>query len=383
MTDDQQNDMPPIDTDFLDDTQKSLLWIVANEIKENPEYMYVIRPNRFGNSTADTFVMHLREGRSDVPWFVKIDEIDKIKQEKDGIELWTDFLSAARGIKTPKSIVDGRSIVAYPYIPDSPTGNFATKELKDILYEEKEFEVLKKIFENLYNGLCGRAHNSSEFKSLKLIDEYQWYLRDNRSWDRIKATFSGKHEEEKFNFLGTEILNPQWLLNNGFKKDTFCNIGTVHGDLHASNVIIDSTDTPNLIDFAWGHRDAHVLKDFVLMESSVRFMLFPSHLNMDEQLKIDNILLQEDGYLDAPKLVENSQLKFHYERMAEIVGIIRTQARALWEGNTQNFDFSEYLAAQFLVLYGLLNYDTYNFHVGGRALGLIARELKDTDFGYN
>ena len=42
---------------------------------------------------------------------------------------------------------------------------------------------------------------------------------------------------------------------------------------------------------------------------------------------------------------------------------------------------AEYLAAQFLVLFGQMSYPDYNRFMGARALGLIAHKLKKANFG--
>jgi hypothetical protein len=135
--------------------------------------------------------------------------------------------------------------------------------------------------------------------------------------------------------------------------------------------MMDKARTPHLIDFSWANRHGHLLKDFVLMENSLRFMLFPRYLSVEDQLKCDLALLKEDGCRSVAAIsFSSSEARRAFRRLAHAVQVIRTAARnCAYEG------FDLYLAAQFLVLYGLLAYDSYNFLVALRALGLIGAKV--------
>jgi hypothetical protein len=116
-----------------------------------------------------------------------------------------------------------------------------------------------------------------------------------------------------------------------------------------------------------------VIKDFVLMECSLRFLVFPSYADLDTQLAVDRALLGQEGWAEVAALTAVSPLAACYARLASLLGIIRTHAASACGAE---FDFEqEYLAPQLFMLYGLLRYDDYAFYPASRAAGLMGHKL--------
>ncbi|MCI0536340.1 MAG: hypothetical protein L0Z50_14055 [Verrucomicrobiales bacterium] len=109
----------------------------------------------------------------------------------------------------------------------------------------------------------------------------------------------------------------------------------------------------------------------------IRFRCFPRYC--DEQLhgQVDDLLLEHQGPDEIPRVVGARGLaEVAFNRMAAMVGVVRTYAGKAYG---RNMDFSGYLAAQFLVLYGLMKFDDYNSPIVLRALGMIANKLRGTE----
>ena len=242
-------------------------------------------------------------------------------------------------------------------------------------------------FRDIYKQRLKFAHQSPDVKEIHFLNHYSDkkndYLRGHKCRRKIKCLFGNKFaNSDEIEFLGAKIYNPlKLIIDKQFiehKKN--CIVCPIHGDLHANNVIIDNNKNTRLIDFAWAKQEGHFLIDFVLMENSIRFLLFPKYLNLKDQLIIDEKLMSEDVN-DALNYVETeikSHLKPYYLRLLKSIQVIRQCARDVTKKNRKKnvYDFNEYLIAQFLVLYGLLKYDDYNINCAVRKLGLLALHIK-------
>jgi hypothetical protein len=110
-------------------------------------------------------------------------------------------------------------------------------------------------------------------------DEYRPYLRDfgekwGTEWKAIWGT-----EQNTADLGRDDWANPIWVqdkLSLVAKTELLC--GAVHGDLHPGNILYSTPESPSLIDFGWADSDAHVAKDFVLLECNLRFTYLPGDL---------------------------------------------------------------------------------------------------------
>ena len=99
----------------------------------------------------------------------------------------------------------------------------------------------------------------------------------------------------------------------------------------------------------------------------------PKAINIDEQRQVDEAFLCLDFYDKIMNIkFSNEEAEYFYHRVAFLIKEIRSSAS---KATKNHFSLLRYLFTQFLVLYGLLAFDTYNQLVGTRALGLIADKL--------
>jgi hypothetical protein len=159
-----------------------------------------------------------------------------------------------------------------------------------------------------------------------------------------------KRSEKKFQNFGSEFWNPLYVydqiknLNHDFK------IGAIHGDLHPRNVVIGYDESANIIDFGWSTTDAHIVKDFVLMEANLRFASLHSKFTYNFVNKLAKTLATGD-------------IKANKDHgIYELITGLRSRCEELYTLNGQALDWTkDYLIPLFLVSLGLTKFmSTHN-----------------------
>jgi hypothetical protein len=373
-------------SDFLTDDEQTLVKRCAAQRvdgRAGKVELKVRELGRVGRSGARLLLCKIDGG---LPFVLKIAERSKIVEEDEAIErVRNNFRDAEK----PARPVYRRNLGALLYWHQGGSTEQQIKdsyELRDCLYNaEWSDESLIRIFEGIGHA-CAGAREKISSKELLLGREYRQYLRRNKKTREDRPTkvlmslFGVNQEKHAFSFMGETILNPiLFLKSECFKTKLPVTVGPIHGDLHPSNVIIDKTHHVHLIDFAWADKKGHVLKDYVLMECSLRFMLFPHYVNPGEQLKVDKLLLSRHGSKKLETWQSPSPINHHYQTLGKILTILREQASKFLSARSDE-GFLEYLAAEFLMLYGLMKFNDYNRLVAARALGLIAKKLSEKKF---
>ena len=318
------------------------------------------------------------------PLVVKIDNKEKIRREYRAMKEVRGYFARDIPLLVKPRFRSGDGALVYWHQGAVSQEQIRdAKQFDDMVYKCKpgtrEFcegdEVILGIFENVWKR-CATARNKRNIRNeqVTLGDEYQDYMRLRKAKAILSSILSDEGRSEHVDVFGFTMCNPLWLLEQPcFKKPVRVKRGPVHGDLHANNVILDAVDNSvHFIDFAWAEKKKHVLVDYVLMENSLRFLLFPHYVNPERQLDADKLLLEPDGAQKLAEAKSDCYLGRHYQRLGLILSKIRTQARQYF----QDLGFAEYLAAQFLILFGQVTYPDYNQVMAVRALGLIATELR-------
>jgi len=125
-------------------------------------------------------------------------------------------------------------------------------------------------------------------------EEYKWSLR----WDKSKNNLEnilGEHKNKIFiDLQGVKCINPLHFIEETVLKSTFKGKKRItHGDLHLRNLMVsNSLETRNvfLIDFGWTDGNSHCLKDYCLLEFSLKFIHLSKELNDDEFLLFEKAL---------------------------------------------------------------------------------------------
>ncbi len=363
-------------TDFPNKVEKDLLKQICRG--RGRKTIHVSQFPRFGFSGAKLLLVYFDKNPQGVPFLAKVAEIADIQQEFQAVDSIRDLVADC-SLEENKPFTSGRlGALLYRHRgTDQPAGAEQPVSFREVLYcPESRFsrQDLESTLEDVYTKLYN-AHTTCSKEEVSLRDHYKRYFRGDIVRSKIAAILGSCQGQETFEFLSTEIYNPL-KLRDELPTSVSTHVGRVHGDLHPDNIILDRTNRPNLIDFAWAKAPRDVLLDFVLLENSIRFKDFPRSANLDEQLVIDRMLLEEGGWQSINEdLFSDDETARIYVRLALMVGKIRQKAREILGSK---FSIERYLLSQFIVLYGLMRFDTYEQYSGTRALGLISKRLRES-----
>jgi hypothetical protein len=332
------------------------------------ECVHVEPLGRYGYTTARLFKLRFDPANRAVPYVIKIDTTDNALREMAGVGQAHTYLYEANGItlidSNPKN---GYSGILYQMF-SADDGSIV--EMRDVYLDQtKTVEFIIEILDHVYDN-CSVAH-SPTLRTTNLGNEYEWYLRAGRP-DRVVEAYPVVSDE--VSFVGASYVHPAAVLEQLITSEEQIAFGCVHGDLHPNNIVLNPANAPALIDFAWWH-SGDVLKDYALMECSIRFLLFPFNVEWDQHRWVTTTMLSESGADEVFERYSADTGLSHredYLRMAATVAHIRKRAE-LDLGS--EFDFGRYLVSQFLMLYGLSKLETYPFMRTLDTLGAIGTLL--------
>lgn len=365
-----------IRSDYPASTEKQLIEEVCQ--RRRCKRAFVKPFARFGFSGARLHLIYFNDRPIGVPYLLKVSKLGKVKGELRGARILRSDVEDANNVDDYVfSATDGSGqrwgALLYRYYGKKSEGTEITLALRkrvfDSSFPPSELRAtLGQVFEKLKD-----AHSKQAPSRVVIKKHFERYFRDYAAEARIRCVLGADADSKKVDFLGAQIYNPLNCLAE-LPKYANVHVGQVHGDLHPDNVMIDQDGIAHLIDFAWAHDGRDVLVDFVLMETSIRFMAFPRPINLADQLLVDRTLIQEDG----PKRIPHIRFcapsrREDYTRLACVVAAIRDRARTVLG---RGFSMQTYLLTQFILLFGLLRYEEYEPYAGTRALGMIAARLK-------
>lgn len=251
------------------------------------------------------------------------------------------------------------------------------EELEKIYeYDEisKKTETICNTFDYLYYCLRDIHSGPSHEKGKVCIEdkeygcEYKRYLRNTID---IKKNVIDKSIEglwcEKKNTECTECTMkcscPSTILKKLLHKTSSFHMGGIHGDFHPRNIIYldyeeDGYNEASIIDYGWANINAHIAKDFVLMECNFRFMALKSAINSASLKKLCNALT--DAELD--NLLNNKSLTDYCNSIIRIIKNIRKNfIKTIKYIDSKleidnDFFLKEYIVPMFFVAFGLVKY---------------------------
>lgn len=323
-----------------------------------------VRPlSRFGYSGARVIVIR-QDLRLNKPHALKIADRLQVDREMSAIEACLPTVRSMRAPTRFDSAVteDGeeQSAICYEYFDGDGAGN--PVDLTDIYSEcmgldlakppESSAERLIPLLQNALAQLSIAHQIDPDRESDSYRNLFSWYLREKRP-SRVHRVMSGS---DSFSVHGVTVpSNP--LDGLGELLDEVCagyRAVLIHGDLHLSNIVMDGSTTPNLIDFKWARRGGHGFLDYALLESSMRLMRFPHDIHPRVVFAVDRELNHQFDGGDAHDIAQRVPDELARHRLTEmlraVLSVRRTLAGSLpaWSDR----DWLEYQRTLYLLLAG-------------------------------
>ena len=366
--------------DFLHSEWRDEIWPASRHLQLDDVDLVVLPLQRvgapLGQSGASVFVAYYRarenvalELQRSAPLAVKIDQKQKMKDElarADGLRD-LDEMTEARLVKPfdcldckPGSD-DDRAILVARFRSGVPgdvkvSDLWAVLQSPDWLHDSAHGRLRRRAFGCLGGALdvvsgLHRAGGSTR-QTRSYATALEWYLRQTRD----PAESKGSHayiprsifgDAQTVRVFGRKWINPTHVIDRFLcPARTFkTTIGTIHGDLHPKNIVLDESDEPHIIDFGWTREDAPVVLDYILLDINLRSITLPSQVEESDLLKIARFL---PGARRPTGLRRCAQAR---------VDLIR---EAIWkrleERRVVRDWLEEYVIPFFMVAYGLLRH---------------------------
>jgi hypothetical protein len=230
--------------------------------------------------------------------------------------------------------------------PGTPTPRFEVDDLRKPLVQgdnERAGATLAATFDLLRN--CHTRFNTASVEERAVGQEYDWYLRElGEIWGREWQEVWGSEDVQIIG--GSRAVNPLWLVNRLKHMRYGMFLGAIHGDLHPGNIVLTPSGQPAIIDFGWAQDKAHVAKDFVLLESNLRFLTLRPQVNPEEAERFADWVAW-----DSPP---PAGLNDYLQGRIGLIERLRQKAAEVFPKGT-DWD-REYVVPLFLVALGLLRF---------------------------
>lgn len=333
-----------------------------------------VRPlGRYGYTESRLYLVYCAPRDAGIPFVVKTDRPEVVSREAEGVRRLKVYFTGAQSAQVfPHPLAGPPEAIIYPLVSLDDSG--AVTELKDVVYlpaharrrdRPNSVQLLKSTYES-----CRASHRGS-IATFQVGSQYDAYLRESR--ERLLADPLPQLFPEGANttIYGQDLRDPRRILEAVKQLQVTSLVCPVHGDLHPNNVLFGRNFVPVLIDYAFGHLDGHFIKDFVLMECSLRFLQIPKLLRPDLMIRLDDALLEEHGYRTVLKA--RGRVPDVLRETAELVSAIRQECRLRHE----SYNFNEYLIAEYMMLIGALRLLPYQDFRTLRALCMLADRIAE------
>jgi hypothetical protein len=328
-----------------------------------------VRPlGRYGYTESRLYLVYCAPRDAGIPFVVKTDRPEVVRREAQGVNRLGVYFTGAQSARIfPVPQSGPPEAIIYPLV--SLDGSGTVTELKDLVYlpahaRHRDRPSSVKLLQSTYES-CRASHKGS-ITTFSFGTQYEAYLRETPERllaDPLPHVFP---RGSTATIYGQTLKDPRRILEAVKILQVTSLTCPVHGDLHPNNVLFGRNFVPVLIDYAFGHLGGHFIKDFVLMECSLRFLQIPKLLQPDLMTRLDDALLEEDGYQTVFR--SRGRTAEVLKETAELVATIRTECRLRHE----SYKFSEYLVAEYMMLMGALRLLPYQDFRTLRALCKLA-----------
>ena len=280
-----------------------------------------------GQSGARVFVAYFRahtrgtgapEDRCSLPLAVKIDKKQKMRDERLRVEQFPP-LAATTETRLAKPIDcldltpidDDRAILIAPFRSIyEPPEEVKVNDLWTVLQTadrprdsalDDAWPQVSRYLESALDIVDGiHLGEGAGRRTQSYAEALEWYLRETRvaggtAGPRAHFPRSIFGDARKVNAFGEDWVNPTRVIDGLLQSTrTFeTTMGSVHGDLHPKNVVLDKSNEPHIIDFGWARTDGAIVVDYILMDINLRSITLPSQVQEHEILKVARFLTRD------------------------------------------------------------------------------------------
>jgi len=217
----------------------------------------------------------------------------------------------------------------------------------DDFYERSQPQVIAASLRNLFQYTCRYWYDSRQrvIEDLPRLYYRAFQLDEKKLVGRIQTVlpqFNPAQATFQFNRIPLVATNPiAWLAMHADECALPVYHSITHGDLTGRNVMVDEAGKCWLIDF-YRTYDSHILRDFVILETDIKYRLLPKP-NLEDFIRLEETLLEAHESEALPAL--NSDLPAGLGKAAMVVGHLRNIAHDISRGlGTRSRDsYKEYL----------------------------------------
>ena len=332
-----------------------------------------VRPlGRYGYTESRLYLVHCAPQEGGIPFVVKTDRPEVVAREAEGVKWLRVYFTGAQSARVfPDPYSGPPEAILYPLV--SPDNSGTVTELKDLVYlpahaRRRDRPSSVRLLQSTYES-CRASHRGS-IATFNFGIQYDAYLRETPErllTDPLPNVFP---RGTATTIYGQTLRDPRRILEAVKQLQVTTLVCPVHGDLHPNNVLFGPNFVPVLIDYAFGHLGGHFIKDFALMECSLRFLQIPKLLQPDLMTRLDDALLEENGYQTIFR--SRGRIAEVLKETADLVATIRGECRLRHKG----YNFNEYLVAEYMMLMGALRLLPYQDFRTLRALCRLADHIE-------
>ena len=165
---------------------------------------------------------------------------------------------------------------------NSAEPSIVVRDLRDPL-KTNETETVKAVLSSTCTTLrnCHTSFGRQKREDRAIGSEYEWYLRGfGTLWGEDWHEVWKEPTDSMVEIDGEQRANPLWVVEQLRTARSAMTIGAIHGDLHPGNIVLAPTGHARIIDFGWSQQNAHIAKDFVLLECNIRFLTLRPQLSL-------------------------------------------------------------------------------------------------------
>jgi hypothetical protein len=345
----------------------SILKLVGDNLSWRKALVHPL--TRYGFSGARIYVVEPEHGTGGIPRVVKVSTVEEIQKEITGLTVSQDYIRRFPSWTAYGPGVGNLMAITFPLFTAAGAAG-VSGEVTDAadVYSgclsggaESEHTLIPMLRQAI--DLLAPAHVIDRRQRPETYGNlFGRYLRGNRM-SRIDMVFA----EGGIEICGHAVpSNPREALDDLLQqKSVGFRSASIHGDFHLSNIVADgAVQAPTLIDFAWAEKAGHILLDYVMLESSLRFMKFPRTLNPSIVLAVDRALnssFSMDEGLALAATVRDETSRSRLKTMLQAVGVVRTKAyEVACRGPVSEARLThEYFRALYILLSGQEKFDEY------------------------